>query len=110
VAAHCDRRHVGALAGPPRVHHPHVVDRDRAAEFFRARLEPVAHPAVEVGQREPADAALGGAADGGGLHQLAPQALAVDAQVGHVKSANIASKSRRPSRTRTISICLPITR
>ena len=48
-----------------------------------ARLEPVAHLAVEVGEREAAYAALGGGADRRRLHQLAPQALGIDAQVGH---------------------------
>ena len=81
MAAHGDRRHVGALARPPREHRAHVVDGDGAAEFLRPRLEPVAHLTVEIGQRQPADAALGRAADFGGLHQVVPQPLGIDGEV-----------------------------
>src|SRR5436853_582437 len=50
-----------------------------------ARLDPVSPLAVEIAQCEPANAALGRAADPGGFHQLAPQPLAVDFQVLHVR-------------------------
>ena len=73
MAADRDRRHVRrALAA--REHRAHVVDGDAAAERLGARLEPVAHLPVEIGQRQPADAALGGAADRGGLHRSRPTA------------------------------------
>src|SRR6185437_17000648 len=62
-----------------------LVDRDGAAERLALRLEPVAHLAVEIGQREAADAALWGGADLGGLHEVVPQTLGIDLQVlrGH---------------------------
>jgi len=82
MATECDRRHVG-LPRPSREHCAHVVDGHGAAELFGARLEPIAHFSVEIAQREPADAALGRAADRGSLHQLAPQPLAVDLQILH---------------------------
>jgi hypothetical protein len=65
MAAERDRRHV-RRAVAAREHRAHVVDGDAAAELFGARLEPVAHLPVEIGQRQPADAALRGAADGSG--------------------------------------------
>ena len=79
VAAHRDRRNADALALPAREHRAHVVHRHGAADLLAARLEPVAHLAVEVGQGEPADAALGGPADRAGLHQVVPQPLGIDA-------------------------------
>jgi hypothetical protein len=83
MAAHGDRGNVGTLPRAPREHRAHVVDRDRAAERLGTRLEPVADLAVEIGQRQPADAALRRRTDAGGLHQVAPQALGVDAEVLH---------------------------
>jgi hypothetical protein len=82
VAPHRDRRDV-VLARTAREHRAHVVDRHGAAERLAARLEPVAHLTVEIGQRQTADAALRRAADSGCLHQLAPQPLGIDAQVLH---------------------------
>ena len=89
VRAHGDRGQGGVfgavLARPAREHVADLVDRDRAAERLALRLEPVAHLAVEIGQREAADAALWGGADLRGLHQVVPQTLGIDLQVlrGH---------------------------
>ena len=83
MTAHGDGRHVVTLAGPAREHAAHVVDGDGAAERFTARLEPVAHLAVELGQRQPADTALRRGADLGSLHQLVPQPLGIDGEVFH---------------------------
>ena len=69
--------------GTARKHRAHVVDGDGAAERLRLRLEPVAHLAVEIGERQPADAAFRRGADLGGLHQVAPQALGIDREVLH---------------------------
>ena len=71
------------LALAPREHDAHVVGGDRAAQRLGRGSKPVAHLPVEVGQRQPADAALGRAADGGRLHQAAPQALRIGYQVAH---------------------------
>ena len=57
MAAERDRRHV-RRAVAAREHRAHVVDGDVAAELFRPRLEPVAHLTIQIGEREPADAAL----------------------------------------------------
>src|SRR5205814_7681523 len=77
-------------------------DRNAAAERFGAGLEPVAHLAIEVGQREPADAAFRIAADRGSLHQLVPQALGIDTKVVHAGSAITARRLRRAdARSRT---------
>ena len=59
-----------------------LVDRDRAAKRLALRLEPVAHLPIEVGQGEPADAALGRAADLRCFHQRVPQPLRVDGEIG----------------------------
>src|SRR4051794_27615162 len=83
MAPHGDRRDVVPLARTARVHRAHVVNCHGAAERLAARLEPVAHLPVGIGQREPADAAPWRATDLGGLHQLAPEPLAVDLQVLH---------------------------
>jgi len=64
-----------------REHIADFVDRDRAAERLALRLEPVAHLAVEIGQRQPADAAFRSRADPRCLHQRVPQTLGVDLQV-----------------------------
>ena len=99
MAAERDRRHVG-LPRPPREHRAHVIDGDGAAELLRARLEPVAHLTVEIAQREPADAAFRRAADRGGLHQLAPQPLAVDFQILHACKPLRSSPLPRGERSR----------
>src|SRR6202034_3450432 len=69
MRTHCDRRQITVLARPPREHVADVVDRDGAAERLALRLEPIAYLAVEVGQRQPADAAFRRAADLRRLHQ-----------------------------------------
>ena len=108
VAPHRDRRHV-LLSRPAREHRPHVVDRHPAAEAFGARLEPVAHLAVEVGQGQPADAAFRGRADRGGFHQLAPQALCVDVQIFHDRTlARTSHPPRRaPNQMPSCALCQP---
>ena len=78
MAPHGNRRNIGALTGTPREHRAHVVDGDHAAERLRLRLEPVAPLAVELGQRQPTDAAFRRRADLGGQHQVVPQPLRVD--------------------------------
>jgi hypothetical protein len=82
MTAHCDRCDVVTLAGATGKHRSHVVDGDGTAETFGGRLEPVADLAIEIGEGEPANAALRSAADFGGLHQVAPEALGIDAEVG----------------------------
>ena len=69
----------------------------RAAERLAARLEPVAHLPVEIGQRQPADAALRRAADRGGLHELAPQPLGVDREIAHHAARQRSRALRRPA-------------
>ena len=56
--------------------------RHRAAQRLALRLEPVAHLAVLVGQRQPLDPALGRAAELRRLHELVPQPLRVDGEIG----------------------------
>ena len=56
-----------------------TVTRQPSASASRA--EPAAHDGVLGGQRLAVDAALGGAADGGCLHQRRPQTFRIDAQV-----------------------------
>jgi hypothetical protein len=55
-----------------REHIADFVDRDRAAERLALRLEPVAHLAVEVCERQAADAALRRRADLRRVHQRVP--------------------------------------
>jgi hypothetical protein len=55
----------------------------RAAERFRLRAKPVAHLPVEIGQRQPADAAFCRRAEARRLYQIAPQALGIDGEVFH---------------------------
>jgi hypothetical protein len=83
MAAHGDRRNVGALSLAPREHHAHVVDGDGAAQRLGPGAEPVTHLSVEIGQRQPADAAFRRASDRRRLHQVAPQTLWIDRQVAH---------------------------
>ena len=80
-----------------REHRAHVVDGDAAAERLGARAEPVAHLPVEIGQRQPADAALRRAADRGGLHQLAPQPLGVDREIAHRDAHQPRARAARPA-------------
>ncbi len=65
-------RKILVLARPAREHGADFVDRDGAAERLALRLEPVAHLPVEVGERQPAKAALRSGADPRGLHQRIP--------------------------------------
>jgi len=83
MTAERDRRNVRPRTLAPREHVAHVVDRDGAAERFRLRAKPVAHLPVEIGQRQPADAAFGCRADPRRLHQVAPEAFGIDGEVFH---------------------------
>jgi hypothetical protein len=65
----------------PREHRAHIVDGDRAAERFRAGLEPVADLTVEIGQCQPANAAFRRFADFRGLHDLVPEPLGIDREI-----------------------------
>src|SRR5262249_11800761 len=92
------RGHVcGAIA--PGEHRAHVVDGDAAAQLLGACLEPVAHLAVEIGERKAANAAFGGAADLGGLHQLAPQPLAVDPEIARRRHRYEALRNAAPAQS-----------
>ena len=61
-----------------------LVDLDGAARRLGPAHEEIAALAVEIGERDAADAALLRAADLGQLHQARPQAVGVDLQVGAV--------------------------
>jgi hypothetical protein len=86
MRAHGDRRKLGILAGALSEHIADLVDCDRAAERLTLRFEPIAHLAVEVGQREAADAALRRRADLRRLHQRIPKSLCIDFEVVHVEA------------------------
>ena len=86
MAAERDGWHIGALACAARKHRAHVVDGDGAAERLRARLEPVAHLAVEIGQRQTANAALLRRADARRFHQVVPQLLGINLEVCHARN------------------------
>jgi hypothetical protein len=83
VRAHRDRRQLVILARPTRKHVADFVDRHRAAERLAPLPEPLAHLAVEVGQRQTANAALGRGAKLRCFHQRVPKALGVNLQVLH---------------------------
>jgi hypothetical protein len=61
---------------------PICVHAHLAAGLARPAREKVAALAVEVGQRDAADAALLGGAERRQFHQRVPEALAVDAELG----------------------------
>ena len=83
MAAGADRGEivVAARAAGEDVAHP--VDLHGAAGLLAPLDEEVAALLVEVGQGEPADAALGRRADLRHLHQARPEAVTVDLHVGH---------------------------
>jgi len=60
----------------------HVVDGDRATGLFAGSDEPAAHLGVEFRERQPLDAALGRAADPGGVENSIPQPRGVDGKIG----------------------------
>ena len=93
MRAHGDRGKVLVFAGPAREHGADFVDRNRAAERFALRLEPVAHLAVEIGQGQTANTALRRRADLRGVHQRVPKPLAVDLQVLHVREFQLLATS-----------------
>src|ERR1700683_2837164 len=84
MRAHANRRQVVALAGASREHVAAIIDDDGTADRFAGKLEPVAHLTILVRKREPADAALCGAAEPGRLHQAVPEPLWIDGEVGEI--------------------------
>ena len=82
MRAHRDRQRLRVLALAPSEHRPDIVDRDRAAQRFALRAEPVPHLPVLLAQRQPPDPAPGRAADFGCVHQRVPEALRIDLQIG----------------------------
>jgi hypothetical protein len=81
MRAHRDWRETIVPSRPPREHVADFVDRDSAAERLALRLEPIADPAIEVSQRQPADAALWRAANLRRLHQRVPKPLGINLQI-----------------------------
>ena len=81
VAAHHHRRQLGVASGAAHEDVADLVDGDRKSGVARPGDDEVAALAVEVGERETADAALGRRADARELHQRIPEAFAVDADV-----------------------------
>jgi len=75
-------RGIAALAAGEDV--AELVDLDGTACSLRPAHEEITALAVEIGERDAADAALLRAADLGQLHQARPQAVGVDFQVGAV--------------------------
>jgi hypothetical protein len=82
-----DRQQFRVYTGAGGEHVANLVDRDRAAERLALRFEPIAHLAVEIRQREAADAALRCRADPRRFHQRVPKPLCVYLQIGHVRSS-----------------------
>src|SRR6185436_4271257 len=63
-------------------HVAHAVNLHDAAQRLALRLEPVAHPLVLVGNRQPLDAALRSSAEFRSLHKAVPQPLRIDHKIG----------------------------
>ena len=82
MRAQRDRQQILALTRPRRKHVAHAVNLNGAAQGFALRLEPVAHPLVLIGNRQPLDAALHRAAKLRGVHNAVPQALRIDHKIG----------------------------
>jgi hypothetical protein len=96
MRAHGDRRKILVLARAAREHGADFVDRDSAAERLALRLEPVAHLAVEIGQRQAANTTFRRRADLCGVHQRVPKPLAVDLQVLHVRKLRLPVAGQGP--------------
>jgi hypothetical protein len=96
MASNAPRTKILVLARPAREHGADFVDRDSAAERLALRLEPVAHLAVEIGQRQAANAAFRRRADLRGVHQRVPEPLAVDLQVLHVRKLRLPVAGQGP--------------
>src|SRR5690606_17896359 len=73
MATHRDRRQRVVPAGPDREHVADLVDMHVAAEALAFGPEPVTDAAILLAQRQAPNAALGRAADPGGLHEIAPE-------------------------------------
>ena len=81
AADHHRRQRVVRPRTGARTSSPCASTGDAAAGFAAPRREQIAALPVEVGQRQPVDAALRRGADLRHLHQARPEPLAVDAQV-----------------------------
>eukprot|EP01132_Coremiostelium_polycephalum_P017658 gene17657-biopygen9358 len=86
MAAGHHRRQLGIAPGPAGEDIADAIDGHGTARFLAPLHKQVAGLAVEVGQGQAADAALGGGAELGEFHQGQPQTIAVDVLMGGLQN------------------------
>src|SRR5207237_4144118 len=64
-------------------HVANIIARDRAADRFRRRFEPITNLLVFIGKRQTAYTALRSTAEFCGFHERAPKAPGIDLEVLH---------------------------
>ena len=90
-------RDIASLTRPDSKHVADLIDQDGAAECLALAAEPVPHPAIMIGQRKTADAALFRATDPRCLQKAVPEALRVYGKILHrVISASRSGEQERP--------------